>query len=417
MKAPATLAVVVFLLTAGLAPAAVAGPVPAADDASVSSTPSSAVASDDPIDPAADASAAVASNNTTTRLTLPAVSAENYSRVRLDFAATMTMDSAAVENGYHVSLVVYQIEQATSRTEANALVQQYLDAVEAELDSLQDAEVRAIQRHNAGAISTETLLVELALNDQRARAMEESLRRVQFSTDQLSQETNNRIRGLDVELNSLQTPILRHVATAARGDLDGRPNVLRVQTGQRGAVLEMLDGERYYRTAVRPDNRDLDAADQIAGISEFQNRVAEWYPWGYENRQTEDIDTLTDRNLYSMTFQHPQGQLVTYIDGGTTDVYREQQSLILDRLPTVDASTTQSNSLSVTLVRTTTDGPFHVNVTNATTGEPVDAVVAVDGTRIGQTGADGSLWVLSPTGEFDVSVVKDGTTVNVSVSS
>jgi hypothetical protein len=445
MKALRVFAICFFLVTAALAPPALAGATsgdaaesPTSTDQTPATDASSSadhdrVADETSIAPAAssggESSGGTSSesrtnalteypslqNNTTAKLPLTAVSAANYSTPRLDFAATMAFDASEVDRQYHVAFVTHQLDAATSQSASDAIVEAYLDAVTAELDALATAEREAVQRYAAGESDADTLLVELAVVDRRARAIDNALTRIRFESPGLSRSVLNRIENVRLELRSFQTPVREHVALAVTGDLDGDPNPLHVQAGPDGVVVEMLDGTTYHRNAIRFDNRDVGAVDQLGGLGAFQDRIEERYPWSYANRQDIAIDAYTQRNLYTATYGHPQGTMTTYVDGGTADVYREHQTLITTRLPVTERSTTTANNVSVTVVRTPDGGPIRVNVTNAATGEPIDARIDVNGETVGRSGDDGELWWLATTTPFDVTVATAGVSINVTV--
>lgn len=441
MKALRVLAVLIFVTTAALAPPAIAaptfgdaGPDPAASDQlDAAPNPSTsdqldAVSHSDresiayagsaryrATDRMAAGSSRTLQNNTSEKLSLAAVTAANYSSVTLDFGATMAFDTQEVDRQYHVAFVTRQLETTTTQSESDAIVNAYLDGVTAELDALAIAEREAVQRYGSGEIDAETLLVELAVVDRRARAIDNALTRIRFESTGLSRTVLNRIENVRLELRSFQTPVREHVSLAITGQLDGATNPLHVRAGPDGVVVEMLDGTTYYRNAIRFDQRDVDAVDQLGGLGAFQDRIEERYSWSYTNRQDISIDAYTQRNLYTATYGHPQGTMTTYVDGGTGDVYRERQRLITTRLPVSERSRTSANNVTVTVERTPDGGPFLVNVTNAATGEPIDARIDVNGDTIGRSGDDGQLWWLATTTPFEVTVATAAVNINVTV--
>lgn len=424
MSRLASLLVFLLAVTTAFAPVATAAPATAvgaeasttidrSDDAATAQN-----ATVGRIDDGADAP-----NETTTRLDVSGALTSNYSTVDLDFGGTMAMSMDGIGSRYQVSIVAVQLERATGRSAQDAAVNAYLDAAVEELDALQTAEERAVERYRNGDITAESLLLRLAIVDRRARAIQDSLTRIETSSGSLPRSTLNRIEDVRLELGAFTTPIREHVALAASGDLKGDVNPLRVTVGQNGVVVEMLNDRRYVRNAVRFDDRQVSAVDRLGGLDAFQDRLEEAYPWSYSRKTNLDVDVYTARNLYVANYLHPQGSMETFVDGGTTDVFREEQSLILSRLPVETSTAETTNNTTVRVSRTPADGPVLVNVTESVTNDsgnvtelPADAVVEVNGYEVGHTGDDGELWLLAPPTNYEIAVVHGETTVNVSVS-
>ena len=118
--------------------------------------------------------------------------------------------------------------------------------------------------------------------------------------------------------------------------------------------------------------------------------------------------------------QVTEGSLTVYADGATRNVYRENQVLLLDRLPEIETVRAIRENVSVSVTPTASGGPVLVNVTRPAVGNesttPLDTVVRVNDHTVGRTGGDGTIWLLAPyEGDYDVRVVQDGTSINVSV--
>ncbi|WP_227134919.1 DUF7094 domain-containing protein [Halorubellus salinus] len=428
MSRSAALAVAVLLLTAGVAPAVAvdASPAPAPSPATATQAADDALTASTAEEDALTAStpeedAASPANNTTQRLPITGPVTENYSTVELDFGASMALSNERVASQYQVSLVELQLEQVQTERARGAIVGEYLDATVEELTALNAAEERAVARYRQGEISAETLLVKFAMIDRRARAIDDSLARIENAGTPLTRSTRDRIRNVDLGLDSFNTPARRHVALAATGELKGGVNPLHVAASDQGVAVEMLDGGEYHRNAIRFDNRMSGGVDQFEDYVDFQNRVNELYPWARSSFQGGiSIDVYPGWNLYRATGRHPQGSLTVYADGATRDVYRETQVLLLDRLPELETVRAIRENVSVSVTPTASGGPVLVNVTRLAVGNesatPLDAVVRVNDHTVGRTGGDGTIWLLPPSeGDYEVRVVQDGTSINVTV--
>jgi hypothetical protein len=430
MSRPAALAVVALLLAAGVAPAvtastttpeAVTAPTATASAPGTNAVPNAGATGSNL--PSTSVSASVApENNTTRRLGLGGATVGNYSRVSLDFAGAMAFSTERVASEYRTTLVTVQLEQVQSTDARTAVVDAYLDGVVAEIREIEAEQNAAIQGYHAGEIDAETLLVRLAAVDMRARALQESMRRVQRASSPIAIPTDNRLQAITVELDSYESRIRSHVGTAVTGELKAGVNEIHVSTSTDGVVVEMLTDRRYYRNAYRADNREPDAVDRFdRNIRVFRDRVRELYPWSTQGsiQRNSQVDTFVARNVYRTTYSHSQGSIAIYVDGGTRDVFREEQSLVLDRLPRAPSVGSRTANLSVSVTPTTAGSPVLVNVTRPASGNAsataLDAVVRVNGQTMGRTGDDGELWLIAPDGDYQVSVGYDGTTINVSV--
>lgn len=397
------------------APAATASqPVPAADGpttaADSTGTAQNATATaDDPTD-----------DNTTTRLAVPGPKATNYSTVELDFAGTMATSSERIRSQYRVEIAIQQLQSVESRDAQEAIVESYLDATVREIENISATERVAVQRYRTGQIRVETLLTRLAVLDARSRAIESSLNRLQRAAPPTAAP---RIRRLKTELEAFQSPTRQRIAAAASGQLDDAR--VHVTASPNGFVLESILDGNYHRNAVRFDNRNANGSDSINGdLGEIQDRLTELYPWGFDPKRITDYRTYPERNVYFTEFRHAQGEMRVYLDGASREPFREEQSLILSRLPVESVRTEAGENVTVDVTRTRHGGPVHVNATTAVRGadgnvsyEPVDAVVEVDGRVVGETGDDGELWLVSPPGDYRITVVRGNSSVNVSVSS
>jgi hypothetical protein len=420
MSRPAALAVVALLLAAGVAPAVTAGtttPEAVTAPEATANAPGTTAVSD------VDATASTApGNNTTRRLELDGATVGNYSSVSLDFAGAMAFSNERVASEYRTTLVTVQLESVQSTDARTAIVEAYLDGVVAEISEIEAEQNAAIRQYHAGEVDAETLLVRLAIVDMRARALEESMRSVQTASSPIGIPTDNRLQAITVELDSYESRIRSHVATAITGELKAGLNEIHVSTSTDGVVVEMLTDRRYYRNAYRGDNRAPDAVDRFdRNIRLFRDRVRELYPWSTQGsiQRNSQVDTYVARNVYRTTYSHPQGSIAIYVDGGTRDVFHEEQSLVLDRLPRAQSVRSRTANVSVSVTPTTAGSPALVNVTRPASGNasaaPLDAVVRVNGHTVGRTDDDGELWLIAPVGEYQVSVERDGTTINVSV--
>jgi len=359
-------------------------------------------------------------DNTTNRLAVPGPKTTNYSTVRLDFGGSMATSSERIGNEYRLEIAIQQIQTVESREAEEAIVGSYLDATVRELENISATERAAVERYRNGESRVETLLTRLAVVDARSRAIEASLNRLQRVAPPTAAP---RIRRVKTELEAYQSPLRERVAAAVSGRLDEDAHV-HVTASPNGYALETILDGNYHRNAVRFDDRNANGTDRINGdLGEIQDRLTELYPWGFDPKRITDYRTYPARSVYLTEFRHEQGDATVYLDGATQEPFREEQSLILSRLPVESVTTDAAENLTVDVTRTRHGGPVNVNTTSAVRSddgnvsyEAVDVVVKVDGRVVGETGGDGDLWLIPPPGDYRITVVRGNTSVNVSVS-
>jgi hypothetical protein len=196
-------------------------------------------------------------------------------------------------------------------------------------------------------------------------------------------------------------------------------------------VGESFD-RQYVREAYLPDERAAGAPDQFFRNGQYQledaqDRARELYPWAFDNQLAFSVGSRTGApflylaGVYSVTVDHRQGtprngDLITYVDGGTTEVFREVQYLSVDDVPTAIPRTNTSDGLVLQVNRTYAGGPLEVSVRDSETNASVSATVYVDGKRVGHTGADGRLWTVTPRDPFVVEATTGDRSVEVPIT-
>jgi hypothetical protein len=140
------------------------------------------------------------------------------------------------------------------------------------------------------------------------------------------------------------------------------------------------------------------------------------YPWVSDNLQSINrIAGFGDSDVYLIDLSHPHGTVTSYIHGGSTNIFHEQHRQRPDAVPTRLTASNANDTLALRVNATTETGPMQISLSRETTNTPVDAVVRIDGRRVGTTGSDGRLWAIRPSGSFSVNATTpDGTSVVVS---
>ncbi|WP_254521378.1 DUF7096 domain-containing protein [Natrinema caseinilyticum] len=353
--------------------------------------------------------------NTTNRLQLTGDVRSEY----IDYRPNLGMALASADDELRIdheqyTLVEEEFNSATADERA-AMIQRAYERLKERADELEQREREAVRAHAAGDHSTAQLLQTLIRNHNEAEILSERLDELDAYADRVP----------DYSLSSRQTRVDKNVfefhRTSLRASLDrlseiptGRShqNVV-VSTSETGYSLSMMESSNYIVETTRFDNRDESAPDQFEDLEAFE-RTMELYPWADEHGSPHFQDNSPDH--YWTEIGHSQGRLEIYLDAGTGDVHREVQELIAPSLPPESLGPWRGDGLNMTMNRTPTSGPIKVMITDQRTGEPVNAAITFDGTEIGRTGDDGSLWVTPLLGTHQLEAKTSDGVVNATVT-
>jgi len=359
--------------------------------------------------PPARASAPVIEvQNTTSYLALPndEVATSGYGRAGLDVAGAVAADTGQLSARYLETSAFVAFEESQSATERTAALRRATATVANRSEALQQRQRAAIRAYNSGSITTATFVRRLAVIDARAARLErviDRIRRDAIQTRGYSPPNALRIRldNLRAELQVLQGPVRSLAEQSIAGQR--RADALYVETATDSVVLATTDGDRYVRegyldSAYIPGNVDQFAQSDQYRISQAYDRAGAIYPWAFENVITQpSADGFGNSSIYLVNIDHAHGQLTSYIDGATTDVFHESQEKRLSVLPVATNVTNSTDTLSIQVHVTHDSGPTKVHVYRSG-GTGADAQVSVNDQVVGRTGSDGQLWTIDPNG-------------------
>jgi len=369
----------------------------------------------------------VASENATNYLSPPSdeVTREEYANATLEVGTAVAVDTQALHARHDQLVFDQQFQRAESEEERVAIVRERADTIETQLGTLDRRHERLLEAYSDGQLTTEELLYHTVRIDamaQRQRSVMDHARTTASNTPQTSVPFSLEVRfvGLASELVLIPSPVAEPVGTAIDGEAD--PQTVYVQASDDALVLATLEEDTYLREAVLRNERVPDAPDQFeesdqAAILAAFERGGQLYPWVFENALGDpSIRSFGDSSVYLIEADHPQGRLVTYLDGATTNAFREHHHNQPGAIPVSGTTSATDSGLEVTVETTAPTGPMRVSVTDGS-GEPVPADVAVDGQRVDSTDGNGQLWTVQPTGSFEVTATgPDGGTVSVRTS-
>jgi len=285
-----------------------------------------------------------------------------------------------------------------------------LDAVEAEVDSLETREQSAIRAFSREELSPRELLIELArihLTATELRNRTDVLESYAATLDE-GVISDNRIQRIEYDLRMLNGPMRAHAVSVLRAE---RPaDRILIETSETAVTMSALDDGQYIREVNRKALR-VDGTSQLTP-ERAEELTAQRYPTLWNRSTSWSVDGLDSVFVMSVAFD--RGQLRTFTDGSTERTLIEHQRLPLDIVTTGSETTKVQDGLDVTVEQTYAGGPLRLTVTDDSTGEPIEATVTVgqDGQEsrtVGTTDADGSLWTLSPRDPFTITVFGEDT--------
>jgi len=351
--------------------------------------------------------------NTTNRLQVTGEVRSEYTAYRSDLGlALANADGGLRIDHEQYAIVDREFTQATTEERA-AMIQAAYDRLRQRAAALEQREREAVRAHAAGDLSTAQLLQTLLRNYNEAGALVDQLNYLEDRAVQVPGYSLSSVRTTKKIFESHRTAPRTRLSGLATTPSNRRHVDIAVSTSQTGYSLSLIEGDQYLVETTRFDNRDQTAPDQFEDREAF-DQTLQLYPWAAEHGKPYFQDNSPDH--YWTEFVHDQGQTEVYLDGGTGDVYREVQTLNAPSLPVTELGPWTGNGLNMTMNRTPTTGPVELTVTDQTTGEPVDATVTFDGVEIGQTGADGSLWIVPLRGSHKLEVTAPEGTVNATVT-
>jgi len=397
-----TVIALVVLLAAPVQGLAV--PTDPVDPASADGTPASAVP------PQADES------NTTDRLSLTDDAVTGRAVLSHNLAQSLSTADGRMRTNFRVRTFEARLSAADSAQARASVADEVLIDIGERTAALKRAEQEAVRSFANGSITETRLLRTLAQVDARAELLDDAVsEHRRLSATITGYSASDRRQEVAVELAVLQTPVRGELRESFSGSGDGSLRPTQASASQGGVVIETVGDGNYYREAVRFDNQDGNATDTFDGnAASVLGYVEDLYGWAAENKRGEVRLAGIYDGRWRVSIPHQQGSLTTYIDGSTRSVFREVQTLQIDRLPYSDTVRTSGDEIDVTINQTPHDGPVQIRVTDGA-GQPVSASVAINDEPIGRTGDDGTLWTVERRSYYLVTVSTGSESVNTTV--
>lgn len=368
--------------------------------------------------------------NTTNQLTIPdgEVQRTNYNDSGIDVGTAA--DTWSTQLQYRHDTLAFEERFQRTRTDKarSELVTDRLGEIEARQRALDRRQSNAIRQYASGEITAAELLRTRLVVNAEADELLESLDRLSEAPDtapdySLNDSVTNRMRTIEGELRTLTGPIGYRLESE---DETTANRIYYIEASYDGYMIATVTDDRYVRETKLSNVRNPDEPDQFLsravndGDTETDrldiaiDRAADLYPWLYE-RQRPSFTFYGTSAIYELTATHPNGELTAYLDGGTTDIFYEEQFRQLSSVRTTATERAVNESLAVTVRRSTDTGPLLVEAANNESDAAVDGTVRINGQRVGSTGSDGVIWTVEPRGDYTVTVATGSSTTTVAV--
>jgi hypothetical protein len=353
---------------------------------------------------ATDAPPAALQNRTNTSnvLTLPETNRSGLGQSEVDLSAALETQWEGARARIDREALERRVREAGSDAARSEALRATLARLEDRLDAILARERESRQAYLAGELTTTAFLNRLGIIDSDAREVMETVSMVDRLSDEFDLRNGgdlaNRILRLRARLALVTGPLRQAMAGGVLGT--ARPPIVYVGAADTGVTLASVSDEQFVHETVRFDNFAPVDPTTTSSAEEALNTWAEIYPTVWSPSR---IDFTGLLGAYRVSLPFDGGRLVSYLDATTLSVYGEIQYKSLPG-PSLEAPVVeQRDGMQVSVQRSYPGGPLRV-VFESTTGTPRDGVIRVNGIAVGTSGADGTLWTITPSGQFTVTV-------------
>lgn len=266
-----------------------------------------------------------------------------------------------------------------------------------------------------GTVSTRTYTRNRAMVDVRTEQLRADMELIQQYADRVPQlSMRSRLEALQVALTGTDGPVTDRIRATAVGEA---PSVVTyAAVSPDGRVLATVTDDEYVREAYRSDVWTPDTTSGI-GFAQAEARTKDLYPVAFNSsRNLRAAMGEHGAGTYRISMAVREGDIVTYLDGDTQNVFYEVQRFRLGLIEPGPSVSDTDNGTRLVVNRTHDGGPLRIATFDNATGEPIDVPVLVDETGY-DTGPDGVVWALDTDGRTRVVALGEAGNASVSVVS
>lgn len=350
------------------------------------------------------------------RLTLApdAVERNDLDDFSLDVSSTLSFERGRAGARLASLTLNERLEAAETNDERYQILINETERIDQRIAELHAEERRALEAYNAGSISTAEFLRRLAGIHERTEVIVTTLDRIRtrgrnIQSTAIIQQADE----LDTEARTLQGPVRDRIASAQRGT--EAPIRAYAETSPNGIVLSAIFDGTYVREAWRYDRRATSGPTN--SLRKSIDTAYAVYTEASSNISTIEAGGQRAAGLYFITLTAKSGVVITtYIDNRNLTVFKEFYRRPLGLVEFNSTVVTSDRGLRLTVRRTHTGGPMRVTLQDTESMTPVRGTVSINETVVGETGADGSLWLLTDRPTFVITArSEDGTRIAITV--
>ena len=345
------------------------------------------------------------------------VTRQDYTETGLDVSSAVASDADALRGELTRDSFRIQFEE-TPTSDRQEFVDEMAASIQTRMESLDESHGSLIAAYSENELSADRLLGEyLRVIEQveEHRLLISTVETVTAESDDasLSEDVQTEFDKVGAEILVLPTPVIDDYRDAVRSQSDQQS--VYVQASADAIVLSTITPHRHTRQATLRGERIVGGTDQFAEdgdsrIVEAFERAEELYP----SIRVSIGAPFAHTTVYRVDSPQSQGELVSFIDGATRNVFHEIRSIDPALVNVTGTHQNSTDSLQLDVETTDPSGPMHVSVTDST-GSPVDATVTVGDWTVGSTDPNGELWTIQPLGELSVTAT-DGDDESVTVT-
>jgi hypothetical protein len=313
--------------------------------------------------------------------------------------------------------MVERVQRAETTELRRERLRTALGDLDAAVDALDSRQTTAITAYGQNEMTTRELFVTLVRISIVAQELDDRRRRLEtLAADTRGFDIDRgRLASIGNRLSAFTGPVRAHARAVLDGQVD--PQRFYVATGTGSVTVATIIDDTYVRESYRGDLRN-GAGDAIE-LEVALDIVAGSYPviWNTTREQTQ---VFGGGETYPVRIGHSRGDLTAFVDSNAHVVYAEHQQRPLDTVVTDQQFAASESGLRLVVNHTYPGGPVQISAVDQATDEAVDVPVSITAgpgpaTPIGATGADGTLWTLSPNRQYTVTAESPSGNVSVVV--